>query len=215
MAISSLENKTTFDKIDAFFSEKKPSEASLLYLGVMLLVGALVYQFLFLETDKNLKLTESKLITAKKKVAEASNYLATNTPSRLNQLKNGVVQKNVEYDNTIYKISYVDNTLTELSYLLFDDENWASFVDNISHLAKKHKVEIKEIANKFYEPTFQEITHVVVIDVKSKGDFTNMVKFLNEIEESQLVIDINQIEITKPDDKLEGMFKIAVWGMKY
>ncbi len=215
MAISSLENKTTFDKIDAFFGEKKPSEASLLYLGAMLIVGALVYQFLFLETDKNLKITESKLVTAKKKVADASNYLAVNTPSRLNQLKQAVVQKNVEYDNTIYKISYVDNTLTELSYLLFDDENWASFVDNISHLAKKHKVEIKEIANKFYEPTFQKITHVVVIDVKSKGDFTNMVKFLNEIEESQLVIDINQIEITKPDDKLEGMFKIAVWGMKY
>ena len=215
MAISSRENKTMGDKIDAFFAEKKPSEASLLYFGAALFVGFLVYQFIFLETDKNLKITESQLSSVKKKVDEERRYLSLNTPARLQQLKNDVEAKYAEYDDANYKISYVDNTLTELSYLLFDDENWASFVDDISRLAKKYKVEIQEIANKFYEPTFQKITHVVEIDIKSKSNFSNMVKFLNEIEESQMVIDVHQIEITKPDDKLEGHFKIAVWGMKY
>lgn len=215
MAISNRENRTTFDKIDAFFAGKKPSEASLLYVGAMLFVGFLVYQFVFLETDKNIKVTESKLTAVKKKVSEHNNYLTINTPVILQQLKKKVAQKHVEFDNAIYKISYVDNTLTELSYLLFDDENWAGFVDNISYLAKKHKVEIKEIANKFYEPTFQKITHVVEIDVVAKSNFTSMMKFLNEIEESQLVIDVSGIEITRPDEKLNGNFKIAVWGMKY
>ncbi len=215
MAISSRENRTIFDKIDAFFGAKKPSEASLLYFGAALFVGFLVYQFIFLETDQQLKTTEVKLVSVKDKVTDQKRYLSSNTPAKLKQLKKVVIQKNAEFDDTIYKISYVDNTLTELSYLLFDDENWAGFVDNISYLAKKHKVEIKEIANKFYEPTFQKITHVVEIDVKSKGNFTDIVKFLNEIEESQLVIDVNQIEITKPEDKLEALFKIAVWGMKY
>jgi len=215
MAISSIQNKTTFDKIDAYFAAKKSSEATLLYFGAMLFVGFLVYQFVFLETDKNIKITESKLSVVKKKVNEQKQYLSINTPARLVQLKKLVEQKHIEYDNTNYKISYVDNTLTELSYLLFDDENWASFVDDISRLAKKHKVEIKEIANKFYEPTFQKITHVVEIDVKSNANFSNMMKFLNEIEESQLVIDVHGIEIRRPEDKLEGVFKIAVWGMKY
>jgi hypothetical protein len=215
MAISSRENKTTIDKIDAYFADKKPSEASLLYLGAMLFVGFLVYQFVFLQTDKNIKITESQLSAVKKKVAGEKQYLNANTPAKLQQLKKLVEDKYAEYDDTNYKISYVDNTLTELSYLLFDDENWASFVDDISRLAKKYKVEIKEIANKFYEPTFQKITHVVEVDVKSRGKFSNMVKFLNEIEESQMVIDVHQIQIKKPSDKLEGVFKIAVWGMKY
>ncbi len=215
MAISSRENKTITDKIDAYFVDKKSSEASLLYFGAMLCVGFLVYQFIFLETDKNIKITESKFSIVKKKVNEERHYLNSNSPAILQQLQKSVEAKHIEYDDTNYKISYVDNTLTELSYLLFDDENWATFVDNISHLAKKHKVEIKEIANKFYEPTFQKITHVVEVDIKSKGQFSNMVKFLNEIEESQMVIDVHQISITKPEDKLEGIFKIAVWGMKY
>jgi hypothetical protein len=215
MAISSIQNKTTFDKIDAYFAAKKSSEATLLYFGAMLFVAFLVYQFVFLETDKNIKITESKLSAVKKKVNEQKQYLSINTPARLVQLKKLVEQKHVEYDNTNYKISYVDNTLTELSYLLFDDENWASFVDDISRLAKKYNVEIKEIANKFYEPTFQKITHVVEVDVVSQANFSNMMKFLNEIEESQLVIDVHGIEIEKPEDKLKGVFKIAVWGMKY
>ncbi len=215
MAISSRENRTIGDKIDAYFADKKPSEASLLYLGAMLFVGFLVYQFVFLETDKNIKITESQFSVIKKKVDEERRYLSSNTPARLQQLKKLVEAQYAEYDDTNYKISYVDNTLTELSYLLFDDENWASFVDDISHLAKKYSINIQEIANKFYEPTFQKITHVVEIDVKSSGKFSNMVKFLNEIEESQMVIDVHQIQITKPEDKLEGLFKIAVWGMKY
>ncbi len=215
MAISSRENKTTFDKIDAYFANKKPAESTLMYAGAAAFVGFLVYQYVFLTTDTNLKQTQSELVTVKKKVNDHQRYLSLNTMTALNQLKKKVQQKHVHYDNTIYKISYVDNTLTELSYLLFDDENWAGFVDDISYLAKKHKVEIKEIANKFYEPTFQKITHVVEIDVVSKANFSSMMKFLNEIEESQLVIDVSGIEITRPDDKLNASFKIAVWGMKY
>lgn len=215
MAVSSRENKTLFDKIDYYFTSKKPSEATLSYGMAMLFVGFLVYQFIFLVTDASLQKTQSEFNVVKKKVVDEERYLSVNTPAYLAMLQKKVEQKHIELDNTAYKISYVDNTLTELSYLLFDDENWANFVDNISYLAKKYSVEIKEIANKFYEPTFQEITHVVEIDVKSHGNFQNMVKFLNEIEESQLVIDVNQIAITKPDEKLEGDFKIAVWGMKY
>jgi len=215
MAISSRENKTLPDQIDSFFDSKKPSESTLLYVGAMFFIGYLVYQFLFLQTDANLKTTKSNLATVKQKVDSENMYLNSNTPHNLQLLKKSVENKYTEFDNTNYKISYVDNTLTELSYLLFDDESWATFVDDISRLAKKHKVEIKEIANKFFEPTFQKITHVVEVDIKSRGNFSNMVKFLNEIEESQMVIDIHNIEITKPDDKLEGSFKIAVWGMKY
>jgi type II secretory pathway component PulM len=215
MAISSRENRTIYDKIDAFFASKKPAEARMMYAGAALIVGALVYQFVFLETDKNLKQTKTELASIEAKVNDHKRYLSINTQSKLASIKKSVDQKYAEFDDTNYKISYVDNTLTELSYLLFDDENWASFVDNISHLAKKHNVEIKEIANKFFEPTFQKITHVVEIDIKSRANFNNMLKFLNEIEESQLVIDVHGIELAKPTDKVEGTFKIAVWGMKY
>lgn len=215
MASSNLNKKDLFSQIDAFFQEKKESEVKMFYLIAVLLIAYLVYQFVYMETDKQLKETENKIVQIKQKVNTERNYLAQNTPQRLKSLQALVQKKKQIFDDTLYKISYVDNTLTELSYLLFDDENWAKFVDNIAALAKKYHVDIQEIGNKFYNPTFQKITHVVEIDVVSRAKFTNLMKFINELEESPLVIDINEIKMSKPDDKILSRFKIAVWGMKY
>lgn len=209
------DKKGLFDQIDDFFNSKKPSEASM-FLGVIAFgIAYGVYQFVFLETDKSIQDTQTKIGSVKQKINTERNYLNTHSLASLGKLKSDLKQKKIAFDNTIYKMSYVDNTLTELSYLLFDDQSWANFVDNISYLAKKYHVNIEEIGNKFYTPTFQEITHVVEVDVKSNGNLKNMVKFLNAIEESQLVVDVNSISMEKPKDYVEASFKIAVWGMKY
>ncbi len=215
MASSNVDRKDFLGQIDDFFYSKKPSEVSMFYFVAGLLIAYMIYQFVYLQTDQKLHTTEQSIMQVKGKINQERNYLAQNSPQKLASLKNFVKKKHQEFDDTIYKISYVDNTLTELSYLLFDDENWAKFVDNISRLAKKNKVEIKKIGNKFYNPTYQKITHVVEIDVESKAKFTNMMKFINAIEESPLVIDIKEIKMEKPDDKMSSSFKIAVWGMKY
>ncbi len=215
MLTKKSDKKGLFDQIDDFFNSKKPSEASM-FMGVIGLgIAYGVYQFVFLQTDESLKNTQTQIATVKQKINSEKNYLNTHSVAMLSKLKTEVKQKKVAFDDTLYKMSYVDNTLTELSYLLFDDKSWANFVDNISYLAKKYHVNIEEIGNKFYTPTFQKITQVVEVDVKSKANLKNMVKFLNAIEESQLVVDVSNIEMTKPNKDVQANFKIAVWGMKY
>ncbi len=207
--------KGLLDQIDDFFNSKKPSEASM-FMGVIALgIAYGVYQFVFLQTDESLKNTQNEIASVKQKINTEKTYLSTHSVAMLSKLKADVKAKKIAFDDTLYKMSYVDNTLTELSYLLFDDKSWAAFVDNISYLAKKYHVKIDEIGNKFYTPTFQKITQVVEVDVKSKANLKNMVKFLNAIEESQLVVDVSNIEMVKPNKNVEATFKIAVWGMKY
>lgn len=213
--VYSVDKKDIFSQIDDFFAEKKSSEVSMFYFVAASLIVYVVYQFIYLETDKQLQITQNRIVQIKSKINQERNYLAQNTPQKVAMLRNVVKAKQKQFDDTLYKISYVDNTLTELSYLLFNDENWAKFVDNISALAKKYHVEIKEIGNKFFNPTYQKITHVVVVNVVSKGNFANLMKFINEIEESPLVIDIDQLKMFRPDDKVMSEFRIAVWGMKY
>jgi len=213
--VSSTNKKDLFTQIDEFFAQKKSSEVTMFYIVAAMVIAYLVYQFIYLETDRQFTQTQNQIRQIKQKINKERNYLAMNTPQKVAMLRKVVEQKKKAFDDVLYKISYVDNTLTELSYLLFDDENWANFVDNISALAKKNRIEIKEIGNKFYNPTYQKITHVVVVDVKSRGKFTDMMKFLNQIEESPLVIDVDRLKMYKPDDKIVSEFRIAVWGMKY
>jgi hypothetical protein len=214
MAVSNENSSGLSNKIDDYIFENRSSE-NMMYMLIAVVIGFLVYQFIFLETDKSLKLTQNKHKSMKTKVMQNQSYLSINSEANLQSIKDSIVAKNRELDDANYKISYVDNTLTELSYLLFDNQSWANFVDNISEIAKKYKVDIREISNRFYKPTFQKISHVVEIDVESKASFSNTIKFLNEIEESKLVIDVSELNITKPDDKLMSRIKIAVWGMKY
>ncbi len=215
MLTKKSEKKGLFDQIDEFFNSKKPSEATM-FMGVIALgIAYGVYQFVFMTTDESLKNTQSQIGSIKQKINTEKNYLNTHSVASLSKLKLDLKQKKVAFDDTLYKMSYVDNTLTELSYLLFDDQAWANFVDNISYLAKKYHVNIEEIGNKFYTPTFQKITHVVEVDVKSNAKLKNMVKFLNAIEESPLVVDVNDIKLNQPKGNVEGTFRIAVWGMKY
>ncbi len=207
--------KSIFDRVDEYFAKEKPSTLQVAYIVVGALIGYAVYTFVYPITDEGLTNTKSQISSVQQKIAQKQNYLATHSIAALNKGKRELKRKEIEYDNTIYKMSYVDNKLTELSYLLFDDKSWANFVDNISELAKKYNVDIQEIGNKFYDPTYKKITHVAEVDVRSSGKTKDMIKFLNAIEESQLVIDVNNIKLDRPDEKIEGSFNIAVWGMKY
>jgi len=207
--------QSLFKQIDNYFNSKKSSEQRVMYAMVFVLIAYIVYQFIFLKTEILRSQSFSKMTSMQREVNSKRGYLNINTNAKLQNLKANLNKMAEKYDNALYKISYVDNTLSELSYLLFNDENWAKFVDNIAFLAKKYGLEIKEITNKFYEPTFQKVSQVVTIEVKTKSNYQNMMKFLNKIEESKLVVDISDMNITKPDNKLSSYFKISVWGMKY
>jgi len=207
--------KSLFKKIDDFFNSKKSNEQQIIFMMIALVIGYVVYQFVFFHTDSLRQQAYNKMNRMRNEVNQKRSYLSVNTNAKIRQIKKEVDKKRAEYENVIYKISYVDNTLSELSYLLFNDENWAKFVDNIAFLAKKYNLEIKEITNKFFKPTFQKVSQVVTIEVKTKSNYQNMMNFLNKIEESKLVVDISDMNISKPGDKLSSYFKISVWGMKY
>jgi len=202
-------------KIDDFFKTKKQSEQRIIYMMVAVVIAYVVYQFVFSQTDRMRRDAFNKVTNMKREVQTKRSYLRINSGAKLQQMRASLDKMTKEYDDALYKISYVDNTLSELSYLLFNDENWAKFVDNISFLAKKYGLEIKEITNKFFKPTFQKVSQVVTIEVKTKSNYQNMMKFLNKIEESKLVVDVTDMNISKPGEKLSSYFKISVWGMKY
>jgi len=213
--MQSNNKQTSFKKIDDLIKTKKKSEQQIIYIMAFAVIIFLAYQFLYPITTLSRENSFQKMSSMKNEVNSKKIYLASNSNAKLLSLKKDVANKVMEYENNLYKISYVDNTLSELSYLLFNDENWARFVDNISHLAKTYGLEIKEITNHFYKPTYKKVSQVVTIEVKTKSSYKSMMKFLNKIEESKLVVDVSDLNISKPGSKLSSYFKISVWGMKY
>ncbi|MCD8544737.1 MAG: hypothetical protein LRY52_07750 [Sulfurospirillum cavolei] len=60
----------------------------------------------------------------------------------------------------------------------------------------------------------QKIEQILSLKVDFNGSFSDTMKFMNAIEESELVVDIYELNCTGKKN-IEGQFNIAVWGMKY
>ena len=154
-----------------------------------------------------------------KKLQDEQSYLASVSRDGdetffIKKVKNDIDTAKVLLEKTTFTNAYVDGKLKELSYLLFNDENWARFLNSITQLAQKHAVNIKIIENKINEPSIQKIEQILTLKVDFSGSFANTMKFINAIEESDLVVDIYELNF-KGVKNIEGQVNIAVWGMKY
>lgn len=214
-----MSNISTFDRIDNYLKDKKSSELSLIFLLLFTFIGFISYSSIFPITDTMLKqsMKEDKSIEAK--LRQEISYL--NSVSRngdekfyINKILSDIKMEKVLLEDSVFANSYVDNKLKELSYLLYNDENWAKFLDSITFIAKEYNVNIKLINNQFNEPNFQKIEQVLNISVNFNGDFNNVMKFINILEESELVVDIHKFKL-ESSSTIDGNLEIAVWGMKY
>ena len=214
-----MDNISILDKIDNYLKDKKSSELSLLFLIVFVAIGFIVYSYIFPVTEKKLKRTINTHKSIKSKLAQEKAYMRSVTR---NGDKNFVIKKMMQevkkqksqLDKVEYANAYVDTKLKNLSYLLFNDKNWAKFLDSITFLARKYNIKLKLISNSFFEPNLQQIKQVLTINLEFDGDFKNVMKFINKLEESKLVVDINHLKL-ESSDTINGSLDIAVWGMKY
>lgn len=215
--MSSSEN--LFEKIDKSLSGKKESELALIFLMIFVFIGFIAYSYLFPITDKKLKQTKRNLISMNKKVQNEKNYLRSVTRNgderfyikkAINDLKNAKAMLVKTTDTN----SYIDNKLKDLSNILFNNQNWANFLDSITLLAAKNHVKIKIIENKINEPSLQKIEQILNLKVEFNGKFQNVMNFINQIEESRLVVDLYEMNL-KGASGIDGFINIGVWGMKY
>ncbi|MDX1808111.1 MAG: hypothetical protein R3331_01095 [Sulfurospirillaceae bacterium] len=212
-------SKNIFEKIDIALSNKKSSEISLILLMLFVFIGFISYAYVFPISEKKLKHTKRNLSFMDKKVINEQNYLRSVTRNGddtyfIKKSKKDLEDAKSRLEDTTYMNTYIDNKLKNLSYLLFNNQNWAKFLDSISLLAQKNNVHIKIIQNKINKPNLQKIEQILTLTVKFNGNFKNVMKFINSIEESKLVVDIYDLNL-KGAAGIDGYVNIAVWGMKY
>ncbi|MCD8544738.1 MAG: hypothetical protein LRY52_07755 [Sulfurospirillum cavolei] len=132
-----------FDTIDAFFAGKKKNEIYLIFLMLASVVGFIIYSYLFPVTESMLKQSLRVAQETEKKLKEEKSYLASvsrdgNENFLITKIKSDIEHAKILLEKATYTNTYVDTKLKELSYLLFNDENWAKFLNSITQLAQKY-----------------------------------------------------------------------------
>ncbi|MDR0666238.1 MAG: hypothetical protein LBF71_02390 [Campylobacteraceae bacterium] len=213
-----MHDDTLLDKLDNYLSSKKISEVYLIYLVAAGFIAFLVYYLVFPTAEDFYNKNTQELTSVTNTLANEQRYILEN------EAEVGRLDDNIKHDQALIseiKIEndYVNAKLSELSYLLFNDKSWASFMDRITTLAKEYNINILKIENDFKDNKDLQngkIEQVLNIEIDARGGFHGIIKFINALEESQLVVDIYESTIaSNTTNILESNVKLAVWGMLY
>ncbi len=205
-------------QIDEFFAQRKKSEKYLIYASIFLGIFLASYQYLLPYTEKLLKKAknEKRAIQAKIDVDKAYLRGITVKGDELYYIKK-YTQQIEDLKKSFLAINdkkeYLDNKIKELSYLLYNKKKWAQFLNSLTQLANKHNIEINYILNNFLDVT-KTFGHVLEVEISCLGDFKNTIAYVNDIEQSDLVVDVYEMKMSS-NMPIETLIKVSVWGINY
>lgn len=209
------------DKIDDYFATKNSNEVFIIFFGTFAIIAFIIYMLFFDPSELSRNEAQTTYNELKSNILKADATLANLAPNgdenfKINEELTRLNAFKTNLDDVRSTNIYFDKKLTEISYLLFNEHNWANFLDGLSTLARDNGIKIVSIANEFKNPTLQKIEQVLNISINLEGSFENILAYINAIEESKLIVDISKIDLGPlQNGNLTGKIEISLWGMKY
>ena len=200
-------------KIDTIFKDKEQKEIYMTYAMIVAAIFAFAYLFFWDSSFESFKQTHANVLRLEKQIASDKQYLQRNPEIKITQLDRGIKRINEEMMMHKKNNAYIKSKIETISSLIYDERAWGEYLDSITTNAQKYHVQINKLTNK-YAKTGSSFGHILDITVNTEGNFKNTVKFINSLEQSDLVVDIHDFDM-KAEDALKSDFNISVWGIKY
>jgi len=200
-------------KIDTAFKGKEQKEIYMTYAMIVAIIFAFAY-FLFWDSSfESFKQKYATVAHLKQQIASDKQYLQRNPEVKIAQLDREIKKINDKMLVDKKNNAYIKNKILTISSLIYDERAWGKYLDSITTNAQKYHLKIDQITNK-YAKTGNSFGHVLDITIKTEGSFQPTLKFINSLEQSDLVVDIHDFNITAKNS-LQSDFNISVWGIKY
>ncbi len=217
--MKALEDK--LEELDIYFSTKKENEKWVMILGLAGLLAYMGYAFLLPYTEDLHKQSEKSKKRIEKSIIDNRTYLKSisrngNQDYMVTKLNRDIKNKNASIVKYKKKIQFIDSNLEKLSDMLFNQKSWSKFLNSITTKAEIQNVELQYIANNYVDSN-GSFGHVLEIGIGCKGDYKNIIKFMNELEQNVLVTDIFKTELALDvnSSKIIADIHISVWGINH
>ena len=217
-----MKKKSSLDQLDQWFASKGNSANNYFYIA-LLFVGVVTYFILSNYADPYLEESETNLSTATTKLEgaqrEYNEFFGGDPDAFVNNKRNILNGARTNLNNIIEERGYLDGKLKEISKLTYNEKNWAKFMDSLSTIAENNNIKIYAIHNDRREPSIKQIFQpeaLLDIDVKFEGAFSNVLRYINLIEQSEMIVDVNKMDINATKNgKIGGSIGISIWGVNY
>jgi len=207
------------EALDAYFAPKKESEKWLIIIGIAGMIWFMAYQFLLPYTEKLFQSADIELKKVEKSIQANKSYIQSISVGGdinyyVKKFDNDIEQKKKRIEHLNKKIAFIDANLNKLSDMLFNQKNWAIFLNSITDKARLQGIDIDYIENKYVDHN-GSFGHVLEVSVGCRGSYRNIVKFMNEMEQNVLVTDIygSNLRLDNNSSQVVADINISVWGI--
>jgi len=200
-------------QIDASFKEKTQKDIYMIYIMIFGLLFAVSYLLFWESSEKAFNESNAKIQDMTAKINMDRTYLARNPQTKITLLERDIklyqAQLIVEKNNN----AYIKEKIGAISSLIYDERTWGEYLHSISINAKKYNIKIRHFSNE-YAKHGEEFGHILDIVLETTGSYQNTLKFINSLEQSELVVDLHDLNIMA-QNKLNSDLNISVWGITY
>jgi len=199
--------------IDAVFAQKTQKDIYMTYIMIVAGIFAFAYTMFWDSAVDEFDATRANVVQLNKKISDDNRFLQLNPESKIVRLDAQIAK--INQDMLVHKDNnaYIKSKIETISSLIYDERTWGEYLDSISKNAQKYNVKIKSFSNN-YASTGSSFGHILDITISSSANYKNTLRFINSLEQSELVVDIHEMSI-KAQKKLDSDLKISVWGITY
>lgn len=230
-----MKQANLFDKIDSYY-EKQPN-SNIFYMTIFLflmLFGYLIYDYTYESSEEYVATETQKLDSAKAELQKLDDFIEREKQnSQIQRLTQEIMivdkrKKEVDAENL-----YFDEKLREASRLLYNQKNWSEFMAKIDDISRKYNVVLGDVNSNVNDLVSQKVEEVFNVNFSIIGKFQNILQFVNSLEQSIDVVDVNMLKLekinninnesgepannsnTKYTSDIKAEIKISIWGIKY
>ncbi|MBN2894733.1 MAG: hypothetical protein JXK05_02440 [Campylobacterales bacterium] len=205
--------ENSLHKIDQAFAQKDPKEVLMLYVMIAAVLFALSY-FLFWESaEASFNATRAQVVDVQNKISADQSFLNANPPALITQIEAKTESLKQELTKTQEQNQYIKHQIEQISELYYDEVAWGEYINSISKHAKVETIHLLELSNSIAN-VGESFGHVLDITIRADAPYKNLLKFINQLEQSALVVDLHEFRITA-DKTLTADLNISVWGISY
>jgi len=200
-------------KIDTAFKGKEKREIYMTYFMIFFGIFAFSYLLFWDSSFEKFEQTRKSVASLQQRIAADKRFLQKNPESKIAQLDNEIKNIKTQIIDLKDTNAYIKSKIETISALIYDERAWGEYLDSISTNAQKYNVKLIQLNNE-YAKNGSSFGHILDISVQTQGDYKNTLKFINSLEQSDLVVDIHDFDL-KAEDSLDSKLEISVWGIRY
>ncbi|MCX6075943.1 MAG: type 4a pilus biogenesis protein PilO [Campylobacterales bacterium] len=199
--------------IDASFKNKAKKDIYMIYVMSFAMIFAFSYLLFWDSSEIAFKKIKEQVTIIESKISNDNLYLQQNPATKITLLEEEIKQAQSEL--LIYKDNnaYIKGKIEAISSLVYDERTWGEYLHSISKNALKYNIKILDFTNKLALNN-SAFGHVLDINISSTGDYKNTLNFMNSLEQSELVVDLHDLNLTMENNIIENL-NISVWGITY